>query len=137
MPIYQKQHTQYSSGMTTGFTGRPEELTDEQLIRLHRQLKSEAQELKTLCEHIDIELKNRIKKSGPVITPSGKADIITRHLKTYLPNKIFGILGAERFIKVVSVSSTKLQAFVKSDPSLEYELRSTYTETTTEVLDIR
>jgi hypothetical protein len=123
--------------MSTKFDNSPDEMADEQLIKLHKQIKSEIDDLKALGEHIDNEIRRRIHLSGPLVTPAGKAEIILRKLKSYSPAKVFGVLGLEKFLKVISVSSSKIHSYIKLEPYLEKELEKTYEQETIEVLSIK
>jgi len=122
--------------MAIDFRGSPQELDSEHLIRLHRQIKSEIAELKTLADHIDCELKNRIRATGSIETPSGTAELVYRHSRQYSPQKLFGILGTDAFLEVVTISTTKLKAWIGTIKGIEPNLEGTYKETVTEVLTV-
>lgn len=127
--------------MSIEVIGPVSRLGDEQLIRLHRQLKQEVEELTSRRTLVDDELKARLRAQTPgwkIQTPSGSATLITRHDRTYDPLKTFGILGTDRFMRVVTVSTTQLKALLQAEPLIDQsKLEGCYVETEIPVLQVR
>jgi hypothetical protein len=124
--------------MTLEVMGPPQDMGDEQLIRLHRQLKTSVSELEAERLKVDNELKSRIKLRGRIETPSGIANLIVRKDRVYDSSKVYAVLGIEKFLRVVAVSSTQIKALFQSEPLLDaLKLEGCYVENSIEFLQVR